>query len=51
LNQERAFSWFDRQRSLSKDYDRLTGSSEAFINVVGIYVVGMRLLFVRLSRS
>jgi putative transposase len=43
---ERTFSWIGRQRRLSKDYERLTGSAEAFI-----YLVGIRLLLARLTRS
>ena len=42
---ERTFSWLGRQRRLSKDYERLTGSAEAFI-----YLVGIRLLLARLTR-
>lgn len=43
---ERTFSWLGRQRRLSKDYERLTGSAETFI-----YLVGIRLLLARLTRS
>jgi putative transposase len=43
---ERTFSWLGRQRRLSKDYERLAGSSEAFI-----YLVGIRLLLARLTRT
>lgn len=42
---ERTFSWLGRQRRLSKDYERLAGSAEAFI-----YLVGVRLLLARLAR-
>lgn len=42
---ERTFSWLGRQRRLSKDYERLAGSAEAFI-----YLVGIRLLLARLTR-
>ncbi|HEX9037383.1 MAG TPA: IS5/IS1182 family transposase, partial [Ktedonobacterales bacterium] len=34
-----------RQRRLSKDYERLAGSAEAFI-----YLVGIRLLLARLTQ-
>lgn len=43
---ERTFSWIGRQRRISKDYERLEGSAEAFI-----YLVGMRLLRACLTRS
>jgi len=43
---ERTFSWFGRQRQLSKDYERLATTVMAFI-----YLVGIRLLLVRLTRS
>ena len=42
---ERTFSWLGRQRRLSKDYERLVDTSEAWI-----YLVGIRLLLVRLAR-
>ncbi|HEX9036382.1 MAG TPA: IS5 family transposase [Ktedonobacterales bacterium] len=42
---ERTFSWLGRQRRLSKDYERLAGSAEAFI-----YLVGIRLLLARLTQ-
>jgi putative transposase len=42
---ERTFSWISRQRRMSKDYERLTGSAEAFISLVGT-----RLLLARLTR-
>lgn len=41
---ERTFSWLGRQRRLSKDYERLTSTEEAFI-----YLVGIRLLLARLA--
>jgi putative transposase len=41
---ERTFSWLGRQRRLSKDYERLTSTAEAFI-----YLVGIRLLLTRLA--
>ncbi len=41
---ERTFSWLGRQRRLSKDYERLTSTEEAFI-----YLVGIRLLLTRLA--
>jgi putative transposase len=40
---ERTFSWFGRQRRLSKDYERLASTEETFI-----YLVGIRLLLARL---
>ena len=44
---ERTFSWIDHNRRMSKDYERLTETSEAFI-----YVVAMsRLMVKRLARS
>ncbi len=43
---ERTFSWLGRQRRLSKDYERLTSTEEAFI-----YLVGIRLLLTRLAQS
>jgi Transposase DDE domain len=42
---ERTFSWISRQRRMSTDDERLTGSAEAFISLVGI-----RLLLARLTR-
>lgn len=41
---ERTLSWFGRQRRLSKDYERLASTEEAFI-----YLVGIRLLLARLA--
>ena len=41
---ERTFSWFGRQRRLSKDYERLASTEETFI-----YLVGIRLLLARLA--
>jgi transposase len=43
---ERTFSWIDHNRRLSKDYERLTETSEAFI-----YVAMSRLMVKRLARS
>lgn len=43
---ERTFAWLGRQRRLSKDYERVAGSAEAFI-----YLGGIRLLLARLARS
>jgi len=43
---ERTFSWIDQNRRLSKDYEKLTATSEAFI-----YVAMSRLLVKRLARS
>jgi transposase len=42
---ERTFSWIDHNRRMSKDYERLTESSEAFI-----YVAMSRLMVKRLAR-
>jgi transposase len=43
---ERTFSWIDQNRRMSKDYERLTETSEAFI-----YVAMSRLMVKRLARS
>ncbi len=43
---ERTFSWIDQNRRMSKDYERLTETSEAFI-----YVAMSRLMLKRLARS
>ncbi len=43
---ERTFSWMDQNRRMSKDYERLTETSEAFI-----YVAMRRLMARRLGRS
>ena len=43
---ERTFSWIDHDRRMSRDYERLTETSEAFI-----YVAMGRLLVKRLARS
>jgi transposase len=43
---ERTFSWIDHNRRMSKDYERLTAASEAFI-----YVAMSRLMVKRLARS
>jgi putative transposase len=43
---ERTFSWIDHNRRMSKDYERLTETSEAFI-----YVMMSRLIVKRLARS
>ncbi len=42
---ERTFSWIDQNRRMSKDYERLPESSEAFI-----YVAMSRLMARRLVR-
>lgn len=42
---ERSFSWFGRNRRLSKDYERLPESSEAFI-----YIASIRLMMKRLAQ-
>jgi putative transposase len=43
---ERTFSWIDHNRRMSKDYERLTETSEAFI-----YVAMSCLMVKRLARS
>src|SRR5215208_2709547 len=43
---ERTFSWIDQNRRMSKDYERLPDSSEAFI-----YLAMTRLMVRRLARS
>jgi transposase len=43
---ERTLSWIDQNRRMSKDYERLTETSEAFI-----YVAMSRLMVKRLARS
>jgi putative transposase len=43
---ERTFSWLCHNRRMSKDYERLTGTSEAFI-----YVAMTRLMVRRLARA
>jgi putative transposase len=43
---ERTFSWTNQNRRMSKDYERLTETSEAFI-----YVAMTRLMARRLARS
>ena len=42
---ERTFSWIDQNRRMSKDYERLTATSEAFI-----YVAMTRVMVRRLAR-
>jgi transposase len=43
---ERTIAWIDHNRRMSKDYERLTESAEAFI-----YVAMSRLMLRRLARS
>ena len=43
---ERTFSWIDQNRRMSKDYEKLTTTSEAFV-----YVAMSRLMAKRLARS
>jgi putative transposase len=43
---ERTFAWIDQNRRMSKDYERLPESGEAFI-----YVAMSRLMARRLARS
>ena len=43
---ERTFSWLDQNRRMSKDYERLCATGEAFI-----YVAMTRLMVRRLARA
>jgi transposase len=43
---ERTYSWIDQNRRMSKDYERLATTSEAFI-----YVAMSRLMVRRLARA
>ncbi len=43
---ERTFSWLDQNRRMSKDYERLPETGEAFI-----YAAMTRLIIKRLARS
>ena len=43
---KRTFSWIDQNRRMSKDYERLTATSEAFI-----YVAMVRVMVRRLARA
>jgi transposase len=42
---ERTFAWIDHNRRMSKDYERLCATSEAFV-----YAAMMRLMMQRLAR-
>ena len=39
---ERTFAWLDNCRRLSKDYERKTASSEAFIHLAQIRLIAIR---------
>jgi hypothetical protein len=43
---ERTFAWLSQNRSMSKDYERLCATAEAFV-----YVAMMRLMVRRLARA
>ena len=43
---ERTFSWIDQNRRMSKDYERLTATSESFT-----YVAMTRVMVRRLARA
>ena len=43
---ERTFSWLSQNRRMSKDYERLTATAEAFV-----YVAMTRLMVRRLARA
>jgi len=43
---ERTFAWLNRQRRLSKDYERLPETSEAFVYVTMIRLMTRRLAHV-----
>jgi putative transposase len=40
---ERTFSWIDHNRRLSKDYEKLTATSEAFVYVAMTRLMARRL--------
>lgn len=40
---ERTFGWLNRSRRLSKDYERMTASSEAFVYLAMIHLMTRRL--------
>jgi putative transposase len=40
---ERTFGWFNRERRLSKDYERLPATTEAFINITMVRLMTRRL--------
>ena len=43
---ERSFSWLGQNRRMSKDYERLTATSEVFV-----YVAMTRLMLKRVARA
>ena len=42
---ERTFAWIDQNRRMSKDYERLTETSEAFIYVAMSHLLARRLAY------
>jgi len=48
---ERTFGWLGRYRRLSKDYERLTESSQAFIYAAMTHIMIRRLSCIKTSRK
>jgi putative transposase len=42
---ERTFAWIDQNKRMSKDYERLTETSEAFIYVAMSHLLARRLAY------